>query len=68
MSYDYEQTSGAAGFYLMRGGPIYKWMVKLRLHGGDNAYVGRRSLLLISVTWVPLLLSSTTFQFMSIFC
>ncbi len=58
MSYDYEQTSGAAGFYLMRGGPIYKWMVKLRLHGGDNAYVGRRSLLLISVTWVPLLLLS----------
>ncbi len=53
MNHDHEQTSAATGFYLMRGGPVYQWMVKHRLHGGENGYVGRRSLLLIFVTWVP---------------
>ncbi len=58
MNHDYEKASGAAGFNLMHGGPIYRWMVKLRLHGVEDAFVGRRSLLLISVTWLPLLLLS----------
>ena len=58
MSYGRDQTSEPSRFYLMHGGPIYRLMVKLRLHGIENAFVGRRSLLLIAVTWVPLLLLS----------
>ncbi len=58
MSHENEKTSGTAGFNLMHGGPVYQWMVKLRLHGVEDAFVGRRSLVLISVTWLPLLLLS----------
>jgi len=42
----------------MRGGPVYRLMLALHLQGAENAYVGRRSLLLVSITWVPLLLLS----------
>lgn len=58
MSQNQEQSPGLTGFYLMRGGPIYRLMVKLHLRGVENAYVHRRSLVLICVTWVPLLLLS----------
>lgn len=51
-----EQSSEATTFRLMQGGPIFRLMVGLRLEGIDNAYVGRRSLLLIALTWAPLLL------------
>lgn len=47
---------GVTDFHLMHGGPIYRWMLKLHLQGVENAFVHRRSLLLISVTWVPILL------------
>jgi hypothetical protein len=53
MSHDHEQTSRVTSFYLMRGGPVYRWMVKHHLHGEEDRYEGRRSLLMILVTWVP---------------
>lgn len=45
-----------ADFRLMEGGPIYRCMVRLRLQGIERAFVIRRSLLLVVVTWLPLLL------------
>ena len=43
MSNEQEQSHGARGFYLMRGGSIFRLLVRLRLYGIENAYVGRRS-------------------------
>jgi hypothetical protein len=53
-----ELPSALGKFYLMRGGPIYRLMVTLRLEGIEHAYVGRRSILLIAIGWVPLLVLS----------
>lgn len=58
MSKDEPPTDTVSAFRLMQGGPIFRLMVKLRLEGVENAYVGRRSLLLIALTWVPLLILS----------
>jgi len=55
---DTEQGCAAGAFHLMRGGPIFRLMVKLRLEGLESAYVVRRSLALVAVTWVPILLLS----------
>lgn len=55
---DTARTQVAEDFRLMQGGPIFRLMVKLRLEGLENAYVGRRSLLLIAITWCPLFLLS----------
>src|SRR6187549_1474478 len=42
-------------FTLCRGGPVYRLMCWMRFITPDSARIGRRVLLLIGVTWLPML-------------
>src|SRR3954447_6142154 len=46
------------GFSLVQGGPIYRFQVAVRMAMPDRSGVAKRALVLILVTWLPLLLLS----------
>ena len=47
-----------AELYFERGGPSYRWLQRVGIIRGDDPSLGRRIVLAILITWVPLLVFS----------